>query len=129
MINENAISNILVDVDFLDEQFRGIGRGHLSAVFTELRLVSECLVRFCQLKTNVMNQTTSIPLSDAVQDYLVPATRQVSYSAVKSRRLQALLEKLAKYGAQCKDNQSREKGERRRKEAEAVGRLYPGENR
>jgi hypothetical protein len=40
MMNENAISNILIDVDFLEEELRRIGRGHLSTVFVELRSVS-----------------------------------------------------------------------------------------
>jgi hypothetical protein len=39
MMNENAISNILIDVDFLEEELRRIGRGHLSSVFVELRTV------------------------------------------------------------------------------------------
>lgn len=116
-----------MDVDFLDDQFRSIGRGHLSDVFSELRLVGHAPF----LKNNsdhlgVAVQTTSIAMSDAVQDYLVPATRQSSYACVKPKRLRALLDKLAKYGASCKDAPNREKGERRRKEAEQVGRLYPG---
>ncbi|PSR93718.1 hypothetical protein PHLCEN_2v4613 [Hermanssonia centrifuga] len=37
MMNENAISNILVDVDFLEEEFKRIGRSQLMAAFTELR--------------------------------------------------------------------------------------------
>ncbi|KAJ7682603.1 rsec15 [Mycena polygramma] len=111
MMNENAISNILIDVDFLEEELRRIGRGHLSTVFIELRT------------------TTSIPLTNTVQEYLVPAMRQTSYAAVKYKRLQALLDKLAKYGASQRDAASRELGDRRRKEADAVGRLFPGEGR
>jgi hypothetical protein len=68
---------------------------------------------------------TSIPLNDAVQEFLIPTNRQSSYSAVKQKRLQALLEKLARYGAAQRDPAARELGERRRKEAEAIGRLYP----
>ena len=40
MMNENAISNVLVDVDFLEDAFKGIGRPHLATFFAELRLVS-----------------------------------------------------------------------------------------
>lgn len=111
MMNENAISNILIDVDFLEEELKRIGRSHLSTVFTELRL------------------TTSVVLSNTVQEYLVPANRHASYAAVKPKRLQALLEKLARYGAMQRDAAGRDLGERRRKEADAVGRLFPGENR
>ncbi|KAF8969464.1 exocyst complex component, sec15 subunit [Flammula alnicola] len=111
MMNENAISNILIDVDFLEDELKRIGRSHLATVFIELRL------------------TTSIVLSNTVQEYLVPANRHASYAAVKPKRLQSLLEKLARYGASQRDPAGRELGERRRKEAEAVGRVFPGENR
>ena len=40
MMNENAISNILVDVDFMEDEFRKIGRPQLMAAFAELRAVS-----------------------------------------------------------------------------------------
>lgn len=72
---------------------------------------------------------TSVVLSDNVQQYLIPQVRQQSYGAVKNKRLQALLEKLAKYGSSARDADAREKGDKRRKEAEAVGRLFPGEGR
>jgi len=39
MMNENAISNILVDVDFLEDELKKIGRGQLTDAFAELRLV------------------------------------------------------------------------------------------
>ncbi|KAF8663498.1 hypothetical protein AX16_001066 [Volvariella volvacea WC 439] len=111
MMNENAISNILIDVDFLEEELKRIGRPHLASVFVELRT------------------TTSIPLSGNVQEYLVPAIRHASYSIVRPKRLQALLEKLAKFGTTQRDAAARDLAEKRRKEADAVGRLYPGENR
>ncbi|TFY83337.1 hypothetical protein EWM64_g675, partial [Hericium alpestre] len=128
-MNENAISNILVDVDFLEDQFRGAGRSHLLSVFGELRSVSPLPFPPSQNLMWHMMQTTSIVLSDTVSEYLVPANRQTSYGDVRPKRLQALLEKLAKYGASCRDAPAREKGEKRRKEADAVGRLFPGESR
>lgn len=39
MMNEHAISNILIDVDFLEEELKRIGRGHLASAFVELRSV------------------------------------------------------------------------------------------
>jgi hypothetical protein len=48
---------------------------------------------------------------------------------VRPKRLQALLEKLARHGASLRDPASRERGDRRRREAEQVGRLFPGEGR
>ncbi|KAF7288272.1 Rsec15 protein [Mycena chlorophos] len=109
MMNENAVSNILIDVDFLEEELRRIGRGHLCSMFIELRTM------------------TAIALNNTVQDFLVPANRQTSFAAVKHKKLQALLDKLAKYGASQRDAAARELGDRRRREADAVGRLFPGE--
>ncbi|PCH41481.1 exocyst complex subunit Sec15-like protein [Wolfiporia cocos MD-104 SS10] len=111
MMNENAVANLLLDIDFLEDEFKRGGHTHLNAAFLELRLM------------------TTIVMEDQVQQYLIPAVRQASYSVVRPKRLQALLEKLARYGAECRDAPSRERGEKRRKEADAVGRLYPGENR
>lgn len=68
-------------------------------------------------------------MSDSVAEYLVPSLRQTTYATVKPKTLAALLEKLARYGGSRRDQTSRERGERRRKEAEAVGRLFPGESR
>lgn len=39
-MNENAIANILVDVDFLEEEFKRAGRPQLMAAFAELRTAS-----------------------------------------------------------------------------------------
>ena len=64
-----------------------------------------------------------VVLQDKVQEYLNPSVRQASYGDLRPRRLQALLEKLAKYTATRRDHASREQAEKRRKEAEAVGRL------
>lgn len=72
---------------------------------------------------------TSIVMSDSVTDYLVPSLRQTTYATVKPKKLASLLEKLARYGGSCRDHALREKGEKRRKEAEVVGRIFPGESR
>jgi len=44
-MNEDALSNLLVDVDFLESEFRKIGHGHLNAAFQELRTVRHILSR------------------------------------------------------------------------------------
>ncbi|KAK7695756.1 hypothetical protein QCA50_000393 [Cerrena zonata] len=111
MMNEHAISNILVDVDFLEDEFKRNGRPELCTIFQELRMMA------------------SIVLSDKVAEYLIPTLRQTTYNKIKPKQLQALLEKLARFGSQCRDTPSRERGEKRRKEAEAVGKIFPGENR
>ncbi|KAH8113224.1 exocyst complex component, sec15 subunit [Phellopilus nigrolimitatus] len=111
MLNDNALSNIAVDVGFLEGEFKNVGREHVNVAFAELRLM------------------TSIPLSDKVQEYLVPSIRQTTYSIIKPKKFQALLEKLAKFGGSSRDSAERERGEKRRKEADAVGRIFPGESR
>ena len=62
-------------------------------------------------------------LSNTVAQYLIPSVRRSTYAAVEAKKLRALLEKLAKYGASSRIASEREKGEERRKEAEAIGRL------
>ena len=52
-MNENAISNVLVDVDFLEDEFQRIGRPHLTSVFTELRSVFERLFIIRPLKLTI----------------------------------------------------------------------------
>ena len=130
MLNENALSNISVDVDFLEAEFKRIGREHVNVAFSELRLVSRCHLVRSGRATNVRSpQLLSIILEKKVQEYLVPNIRQTSYSSIKPKKLQALLEKLAKSGSSSRDQTERERGERQRKEADAVGRIFPGENR
>ncbi|KZT72537.1 exocyst complex subunit Sec15-like protein [Daedalea quercina L-15889] len=111
MINENGVANLVTDIDFLEDEFKKNGQAHLNAAFLELRLMS------------------TIVLEDQVQQYLIPAVRQASYSVVRPRNLQSLLQKLAKWGAECKDAASRQRGEKRRKEAEAVGALVLADGR
>lgn len=62
-INENAISNLLVDVDFLEDELRRNGRGHLNAAFIELRMVCVSL-RICSASL-----TMFLPLPDHVAGY------------------------------------------------------------
>ena len=40
MLNENGIANLLVDVDFLESEFKAMGKAQLTSSFNELRLVS-----------------------------------------------------------------------------------------
>lgn len=39
VMNSNAVSNIIVDLDFLESELKGIGRPHLNDAFLELRQV------------------------------------------------------------------------------------------
>lgn len=67
-----------------------------------------------------------------MSEYLVTATRQANYPMVKPKRLAVVLDKLSKYGldrSRKGDAAVKELGERRRKESDSVGRIYPGESR
>lgn len=43
MVNENGVANLLVDVDFLESEFKKLGKSELTSVFEELRLVRQIL--------------------------------------------------------------------------------------
>jgi hypothetical protein len=45
-MNEEAISNILVDVDFIEQSLRDSGQAHLSSIFDHLKLVGRLLHQF-----------------------------------------------------------------------------------
>lgn len=66
-----------------------------------------------------------IILHDKVQEYLSlgPQARHATYGDIKPRRLQALLEKLGKWAVSRSHLLSREEGEKRKREADAIGRL------
>jgi len=68
MLNENAIANVLIDLDFLEEQFRSAGRANLASLFTDLRSI------------------TSIVLSGSVADFLVSSRRQTTYANIKPKK-------------------------------------------
>lgn len=46
MLNEYGISNILVDVDLLETEFKQMGKPHLISAFQELRLVSHPIISY-----------------------------------------------------------------------------------
>ena len=98
--------------------FRRVGDGKS---FFPVTAMSTGLIRRFALKT------ASIPVNDQVAQY--QDQRQTKYALVKPRRLQILLEKLARYGSTRSDRASRELAEKRRKEAEMLSRIYPGESR
>lgn len=109
LVNQNALENVLVDIQFLKDQFSVVGLDNLSGIFDELVM------------------TANIPVNDQVAHY--QEQRLARFALVKPRRLQVLLEKLARYGTTRSDRGSRELAEKRRKEAEIIGRIYPGEGR
>ncbi len=52
MLNENAISNVLNDIDFIEDELKRLGRQHICVVFNELRSVSQ-VVDMTGYKTHI----------------------------------------------------------------------------
>jgi len=104
-INENGMRNLLVDVDFLEDEFRKLGEADISNTFAELRA------------------TVNIPLRDEVGTFITSTGRQSQYPGVQPRRLASLLEKMARHGYGSRSRPEQEKAERRKAEALAVSRL------
>jgi len=132
VINQNALENVLVDIQFLKDQFMVVGLEKFTGVFDELVMVSpfsiscSTSVTYCSESLFTL-KTANIPVNNQVAQY--QDQRQTKFALVKPRKLQILLEKLARYGSTRSDRPSRELAEKRRKEAEMIGRIYPGESR
>jgi hypothetical protein len=52
-LNENALSNVLVDVDFLEEELARIQRTHLCSAFAELRQVCDSIFSCHEFPLNI----------------------------------------------------------------------------
>ncbi|QRV87739.1 exocyst complex component Sec15 [Ceratobasidium sp. AG-Ba] len=104
VMSEDAIRNMLVDVDFMNEQFEEIGRSGAMSAFKELRMM------------------TSIVFNNAVPEFLQLQTRQAKYSLVSPVKLQALLEKLARCYSTGRAP-DREKADKYRRDVDAVARM------
>jgi len=114
-LNEAALAMVLADVNFIELEIQRLNRPGLDHVFDEVKLVSKHLA-------SVANwfQTINVILSDAVNAYMEPSIRQLSYSAIKPARLATILAKLSA-GSQAAGIYS--KAERRREESAQVARL------
>ncbi|KAG8687969.1 hypothetical protein FRC08_011679 [Ceratobasidium sp. 394] len=104
-MSEDAVRNMLVDVDFMKEQFEGIGRASAMSAFKELRMM------------------TSIVLNSAVPEFLQLQTRQAKYSLVSPAKLQILLEKLGRCYSSSRIGPDREKADKYRRDTDAVYRM------
>ncbi|KZO94850.1 exocyst complex subunit Sec15-like protein [Calocera viscosa TUFC12733] len=107
-LNDLAIANLLVDVDFLEGEFGKRGRPGM------------------ELRFGVFRTLSSIILQNATQTYMQPTSRrppQGPYANVQPKMLYELLNKLARGGAQSRVAAERERAERRRREAVQVSQL------
>ncbi|KAG8948108.1 hypothetical protein FRC04_010020 [Tulasnella sp. 424] len=105
VISEAGIQNLLTDIDFLEDEFKRLGKEHLTTVFSELR------------------ETSAVVLKDDVPGFATPVHRRTNYSHVNPRRLSCLLDKLARHGGSSRIRADQERGEKRRLEAQTVARL------
>ncbi|WVQ72415.1 hypothetical protein IAR50_001967 [Cryptococcus sp. DSM 104548] len=104
-LNESALASVLADVTFIETEIKRLEKRELDRVFDEVK------------------HTINIILSDAVQAYMEPSVRSVSYSSVKPLRLAMILAKLGKAAAAQGGQANLFKAERRRGEADEVARL------
>ncbi|KAF8759780.1 Exocyst complex component [Rhizoctonia solani] len=104
-MSEDAIRSMLVDVDFMKDQFESIGRPEATSAFKELRMM------------------TSIVLNSSVPEYLQLHTRQTKYPLVSPSKLQVLLEKLARFYSTTRTGPDRERADKYRRDADAVSRM------
>ncbi|EJT53129.1 exocyst complex subunit Sec15 [Trichosporon asahii var. asahii CBS 2479] len=100
--NEAALAYVFNDVTYIQTEIGRLDRPGLDHVFDEVKL------------------SIKLILDEAVNAYMEPSVRELSYRAVKSQRLATMLGKLSA-GAAAMGNTS--KAERRRAEAETVSRF------
>ncbi|WVN88298.1 uncharacterized protein L203_103503 [Cryptococcus depauperatus CBS 7841] len=104
-LNESALASVLADVTFIESEIKRLEKTELDHVFDEVK------------------HTINIILSDAVQAYLEPTIRSMSYPSVKSMRLASILSKLSKAAAAQGGQANLSRAERRKGEADEVSRL------
>ena len=116
------MANVLADVKFIEDEIRRLEKPALDRVLEEVRQAGPKTSNAVKALTG---QTINIILSDAIPGYLETSIRQSSYAAVKPSRLSIVLQNLAKGTAATPGGGSMSRSERRRMEADQVGRL-PG---
>ncbi|WVO22126.1 uncharacterized protein IAS62_003451 [Cryptococcus decagattii] len=104
-LNESALASVLADVSFIEIEIKRLGKPELDHVFDEVK------------------HTINIILSDAVQAYMEPSIRSMSYPSVKPLSLAMILAKLGKAASSQGGQTNVFKAERRRGEADQVARL------
>ncbi|KAG8865136.1 hypothetical protein FRB96_000025 [Tulasnella sp. 330] len=105
IVNDDGLSNLATDIEFLEDQFQRPGKPDLTGVFKEIRT------------------TVAIVTKEDVASYLIPAKRQQLYSNVQPRKLGSLLEKMARFTPKNRSVAELQKVERRRQEAQAMSRM------
>lgn len=120
--NEPALSSVLADVKFIEDEIRRLERPALDRVLEEVKLVRRILLILAADKLTP-EQTINLVLSDAIPGYLEASIRQTSYTAVKPLRLSTVLTKLARGTSAVPSSGAMSRAERRRMEADQVARL------
>ncbi|KAG9015549.1 hypothetical protein FRB94_000154 [Tulasnella sp. JGI-2019a] len=105
VINDAGLTNLAIDIEFLEDQFQRPGKPDLTGVFNEIQTIVTMVTK------------------DDVGSYLIPAKRQKLYPNVQPRKLGNLLEKLGRFTPTTRSAPELQKSEKRRQEAQAVSRL------
>ncbi|KAJ9102018.1 hypothetical protein QFC19_004943 [Naganishia cerealis] len=109
LLNEQALKNLADDVTFIEKEVKRLEKPGLDDVFDEIKSI------------------INIILSEAVQAYMEPSIRQGSYSVIRPKHLQTVLEKLGRYVPDPRTITTDDAARmlRRRREAEMVAKLVP----
>ncbi|GHJ89092.1 hypothetical protein NliqN6_5494 [Naganishia liquefaciens] len=108
-LNEQALKNLADDVTFIEKEVKRLEKPGLDDVFDEIKSMINLI------------------LSEAIQAYMEPSIRQGSYTNVKPKNLKIVLEKLGRYVVDPAKFTTEDalRMNKRKKEAEMVGRLVP----
>lgn len=123
-LNESALASVLADVSFIETEIKRLGKSELDHVFDEVKHVCQSFSTSIALQRLILYpQTINIILSDAVQAYMEPSIRSMSYPSVKPLSLAMILAKLSKAASSQGGQANMFKAARRRGEADEVARL------
>jgi len=105
MINEAALANLTIDMNFLETEFNRLGKSNVASNFDEIR------------------KMVAIITKDDMSSYLNAARRQSLYGNVQPRKLASLLEKMGRYAPKARLLVEQQRAERRKMDALTVARL------
>lgn len=118
------MASVLADVSFIETEIKRLGKSELDHVFDEVKHVCQSFYTSIALQRLILYpQTINIILSDAVQAYMEPSIRSMSYPSVKPLSLAMILAKLSKAASSQGGQANMFKAARRRGEADEVARL------
>ena len=122
VINLMALRTITNDVELLSREAASIDPS-IDSVFNEIRQVRLAASTACASSSQICPQTLSIPLHDAVSEYVGDArARSTKYAEAQPAKVALILERLARFHA-TKGPAQADLANKRSRERDMVGRL------